>query len=146
MTHRYAISSAIDAWCPELRHHILNRFICRYFVTWKADGTRYLLLLMQWGVYLIDRSFNVQRVQMRFPLRGSTNTKHGSAQRLHNMTLLDGEMVVDSNLVDGTSIRRFLAYDLMMLNGVSVVQQPFKVRTAAGIHSPRTYYTISANS
>jgi hypothetical protein len=29
---------------------------CRYFVTWKADGTRYVMLLLKWGTYLIDRS------------------------------------------------------------------------------------------
>ena len=37
-------------------------------VTWKADGTRYLLLLCMWGTYLVDRSFHVRRVQMRYPL------------------------------------------------------------------------------
>jgi hypothetical protein len=31
----------------------------RYFVTWKADGTRYLMLLTREGVYLIDRSGEV---------------------------------------------------------------------------------------
>lgn len=39
----------------------------RYWVTWKADGTRYMLLLSKWGVYLIDRAFRVRRLQMRFP-------------------------------------------------------------------------------
>jgi hypothetical protein len=39
----------------------------RYWVTWKADGTRYLLLLTNWGVYMIDRSCDVRRAQMRFP-------------------------------------------------------------------------------
>ena len=38
-----------------------------YHVTWKADGTRYMLLLMRDGVYLIDRKFAVRRVTMRFP-------------------------------------------------------------------------------
>ena len=36
----------------------------RFWVTWKADGTRYLLLLCRWGVYLLDRSFAVRRVQV----------------------------------------------------------------------------------
>ena len=36
----------------------------RYWVTWKADGTRYLLLLCRWGAYLLDRSFSVRRVQV----------------------------------------------------------------------------------
>jgi hypothetical protein len=28
-------------------------------VTWKADGTRYVMLLLKWGTYLIDRSGEV---------------------------------------------------------------------------------------
>jgi hypothetical protein len=36
-------------------------------VTWKADGTRYMLLLTPWGVYMVDRAFRITRVQMRFP-------------------------------------------------------------------------------
>lgn len=39
----------------------------RYWATWKADGTRYMLLLAATGTYLIDRSFGVRRVQMRWP-------------------------------------------------------------------------------
>mmetsp|Transcript_13641 Transcript_13641/g.20527 ORF Transcript_13641/g.20527 Transcript_13641/m.20527 type:complete len:114 (+) Transcript_13641:96-437(+) len=38
-----------------------------YCVTWKADGTRALVLIMRHGVYLIDRSFGVTRTQLRFP-------------------------------------------------------------------------------
>lgn len=38
----------------------------RYWVTWKADGTRYLMLLHRAGTYLIDRSNRVTRVQMRW--------------------------------------------------------------------------------
>ena len=68
----------------------------RYWVTWKADGTRYMLLLCHWGVgcpeqlllwsaatstrlwqgtcltlmlrcqvYIIDRSFQIRRVQVQ---------------------------------------------------------------------------------
>jgi mRNA-capping enzyme len=36
-----------------------------YMVTWKADGTRYMLLLCSWGTYLIDRAYSVRRVQVR---------------------------------------------------------------------------------
>lgn len=35
-----------------------------YMVTWKADGTRYMLLIMSWRTYLVDRSFKVRRVQV----------------------------------------------------------------------------------
>ena len=41
----------------------------KYQVTWKADGTRYLLAIMPWGSYFIDRALGVQRVQARFPCR-----------------------------------------------------------------------------
>lgn len=36
-------------------------------VTWKADGTRYMLVLLRWGTYLVDRKFSITRVQMRWP-------------------------------------------------------------------------------
>ena len=39
----------------------------RYAVTWKADGTRYLVYAVPWGTYLLDRAFGVHRVQARFP-------------------------------------------------------------------------------
>ena len=44
----------------------------QYQVTWKADGTRYLLAIMPWGAYFIDRALGVQRVQARFPRRCSS--------------------------------------------------------------------------
>ena len=48
-----------------------------YRVTWKADGTRYLLAIMPWGAYFIDRALGVQRVQARFPCR--CTSKHAAA-------------------------------------------------------------------
>ena len=48
-------------------------------VTWKADGTRYLLLVCSWGCYLVDRAFRVRRVQMRFPR--STDAPLGGARK-----------------------------------------------------------------
>lgn len=72
----------------------------RYRVTWKADGTRYMLFISLQGTYLIDRSGNVARVQMRFP------TKVQKGPRVdypvgppHRYTLLDGEMVMDHDKV-----------------------------------------------
>ena len=37
----------------------------RYWVTWKADGARYMLVANLRGCYLIDRSANVLRLQVR---------------------------------------------------------------------------------
>lgn len=60
---------------------------------------------------------------MRFPC--------SDFQRLHHYTLLDGEMVVDTFL-DGEKrekqVRRYLVYDLVAINGRSVVERPFSER------------------
>lgn len=91
-----------------------------YMVTWKADGTRYLLLAMRWGCFLIDRSFAVRRVELRFPRK--------DGKSLHHCTLVDGEMVVDEAVDTGKRVRRYLIYDAMMLNGTPIIQLPFKQR------------------
>jgi mRNA-capping enzyme len=41
----------------------------RYWVSWKADGTRYMLVTLKTGCYLMNRACEVVRVQMRFPSR-----------------------------------------------------------------------------
>ena len=33
-------------------------------MTWKADGTRYMIAIMRYGTYLVDRKFMVRRVQV----------------------------------------------------------------------------------
>ena len=103
----------------------------RYYVTWKADGTRYMLLTMQDGVYLISRSFEVRRLQMRLPLWGLSKDKKPSFKFLpQNGTLLDGEMVVDEDAGTGEKKRRFYAYDLMSMDGKKLTDLPFKQRYA----------------
>ncbi|XP_062014585.1 uncharacterized protein LOC133731157 [Rosa rugosa] len=100
-----------------------------YYATWKADGTRYMMLITIHGCYLIDRSFNFRRVQMRFPrkhLNGSTE------KSTHHCTLLDGEMVIDTEHLPGPQkkqTRRYLVYDMMALNNGSVVEWPFQERS-----------------
>ncbi|KAI3894509.1 hypothetical protein MKX03_012751 [Papaver bracteatum] len=95
-----------------------------YRVTWKSDGTRYMILINSGGCYLIDRSFNFRRVRMRFPLLQQANrgTTH------NNSTLLDGEMVIDTDPKTLKQKRRYLAFDLMAINGVSVIESPFGER------------------
>ena len=46
-----------------------------YYATWKADGTRYMMLITVDGCYLIDRNFNFRRVQMRFPCKGTNEVR-----------------------------------------------------------------------
>ncbi|XP_078446443.1 uncharacterized protein LOC144715411 [Wolffia australiana] len=92
-----------------------------YYATWKADGTRYMMLITTHGCYLIDRKFEFRRVQMRFPSKGGI-------EGVHNNTLIDGEMIIDTIPDTKKMERRYLAYDLMVLNGDSVVERPFSER------------------
>ncbi|XP_061344419.1 uncharacterized protein LOC133290366 [Gastrolobium bilobum] len=96
-----------------------------YYATWKADGTRYMMLITMDGCYLIDRNFNFRRVQMRFPCRG---TNDGLGEKTHHFTLLDGEMVIDTLPDSQKQERRYLIYDLMAINQVSVIERPFYER------------------
>ncbi|CAI5479663.1 unnamed protein product, partial [Closterium sp. Yama58-4] len=94
-----------------------------YYVTWKADGTRYMMLICPDGCYLIDRNFRFRRVQMRFPAR-----KPVDDWDVHRTTLLDGEMVVDELPGTGVQERRYLIYDLMMLDSMPLGDRPFAER------------------
>ncbi|CAI9098387.1 OLC1v1035024C1 [Oldenlandia corymbosa var. corymbosa] len=96
-----------------------------YYATWKADGTRYMMLITMDGCYLIDRHFNFRRVQMRFPSR---NNNEGLGERTHHFTLLDGEMVIDTVPDSRKQERRYLIYDMMALNSLSIIERPFYER------------------
>ncbi|KAI3848006.1 hypothetical protein MKX03_001118, partial [Papaver bracteatum] len=93
-----------------------------YRATWKADGIRYMMLINSGGCYLIDARFNIRRVRMQFPslqqeIRGI------------NSTLLDGEMVIDTDpKTHHKQERKYLVFDLMAINGVSVIECPFGER------------------
>ncbi|KAK7576606.1 hypothetical protein V9T40_012892 [Parthenolecanium corni] len=89
-----------------------------YRVSWKADGTRYMMLIVGEGqVYFLDRDNSVFRVRnLSFFWRKRTS------QHLVN-TLLDGEMVIDT--VDGQRVPRYLIYDMVVFEGHSIGQEPF---------------------
>lgn len=93
-----------------------------YYATWKADGTRYMMLITSDGCFLIDRNFNFRRVQMRFPMK---QTNEGLGRDTHNLTLLDGEMVIDTLPDTQKKERRYLIYDLITINSVSIIERPF---------------------
>ncbi|KAI3973213.1 hypothetical protein MKW92_038666 [Papaver armeniacum] len=86
--------------------------------TYNSDGTRYMMLITYDGCFLIDRNFNFRRVQMRFP------AKQMEGRETHNLTLLDGEMIIDT-LPDTQKVRRYLIYDLMVINSLSIMERPF---------------------
>ncbi|KAG5022647.1 hypothetical protein JHK85_018989 [Glycine max] len=52
----------------------------------------------------------------------------GMAEKTHHFTLLDGEMIIDTLPDSKKQERRYLIYDLMAINGVSVIERPFYER------------------
>ncbi|XP_021922077.1 mRNA-capping enzyme [Zootermopsis nevadensis] len=89
-----------------------------YRVSWKADGTRYMMLILQENeIYFIDRDNSVFQVSgLKFPHRKDFK------RHLVN-TLLDGEMVIDK--VNGQDIPRYLAYDIIKFDGCDVGRSAF---------------------
>ncbi|XP_053143300.1 mRNA-capping enzyme isoform X3 [Hemicordylus capensis] len=77
-----------------------------YKVSWKADGTRYMMLIDGKNeVYMIDRDNSVFHVSnLEFPIRKEPHL------HLEN-TLLDGEMIIDK--VKGQVVPRYLIYDIV---------------------------------
>ncbi|VVA96156.1 unnamed protein product [Arabis nemorensis] len=103
-----------------------------YYATWKADGTRYMMLMTIDGCYLIDRNFKFRRTQMRFPCRHQTK---GISDKVHHYTLLDGEMVIDNTEGEkGQARRRYLVYDMVAINGESVAERTFCERWNMALH------------
>uniref|UniRef100_G1NLN0 mRNA-capping enzyme n=1 Tax=Meleagris gallopavo TaxID=9103 RepID=G1NLN0_MELGA len=92
-----------------------------YKVSWKADGTRYMMLIDGKNeVYMIDRDNSIFHVaNLEFPFRKDL--------RMHlTNTLLDGEMIVDK--VNGQVVPRYLIYDIIKFNGQPVGDCDFNVR------------------
>ncbi|XP_078047314.1 mRNA-capping enzyme-like [Augochlora pura] len=98
-----------------------------YMVSWKADGTRYMMLIQENGeIYFIDRDNSV------FQVSGLSFPHLTDVRRNLKDTLLDGEMVIDKE-VNGTQIPRYLVYDVIMYDGRDVSQLPYH---------PDRYYKI----
>lgn len=89
-----------------------------YRVSWKADGSRYMMLILKENeVYFFDRDNSCFQVSgIRFPCRDDLNT------HIYD-TLIDGEMVIDK--VNGLSIPRYLVYDIVCYNGDSYMEYEF---------------------
>uniref|UniRef100_A0A3B5JZ23 mRNA-capping enzyme n=1 Tax=Takifugu rubripes TaxID=31033 RepID=A0A3B5JZ23_TAKRU len=92
-----------------------------YKVSWKADGTRYMMLINGKNeVFMIDRDNSVFHIaNLEFPFRKDPST------HLAN-TLLDGEMIIDK--VNGQPVPRYLIYDIIKFNGQPVGQCNFNIR------------------
>nr|XP_012221759.1 PREDICTED: mRNA-capping enzyme isoform X2 [Linepithema humile] len=89
-----------------------------YRVSWKADGTRYMMLVQGDGeVYFIDRDNSI------FEVNGLTFPHLRDINRCLRDTLMDGEMVIDKD--KGKDIPRYLVYDVIMYDGQDVSKLPF---------------------
>lgn len=92
-----------------------------YKCSWKADGTRFMMLIDGPNeVYMIDRDNTVFFVpKLQFPRRKDLNAHIKS-------TLLDGEMILDT--VNGQNVPRYLVYDIVKFEGQDVGKTDFNRR------------------
>ncbi|KAG6745234.1 hypothetical protein POTOM_051880 [Populus tomentosa] len=86
------------------------------------------------------RQFCYQMLELKIPGRGklifpgshpvslSRYTNEGPADKTHHFTLLDGEMIIDTLPDSQKQERRYLIYDMMAINQVSVTERPFHER------------------
>ena len=101
-----------------------------YHLSWKADGTRYLLLIQgRDNIYMLDRDNCVFKVKnLSFP-------KSNDISRHLEKCLFDGELVVDRVKTDPnnpnshvTEYPRFLIYDAITFKDQEVSKMPFDIR------------------
>ncbi|CAO3611848.1 unnamed protein product [Mucor hiemalis] len=95
-----------------------------YFVCEKSDGVRYLLFFLHSSKgpasFLYDRNKCWYYVpNLLFPLRGREN------EYLKD-TIMDGELVLDID--QDTKTWRYLIFDLMVVNGSTIIQRSFSTR------------------
>lgn len=100
-------------------------YLCskKYMVSWKADGTRYLMMVNGADkVYMLDRENSVFTVRnLRFPHRKDMD-------RYLSNTLLDGEFVMDIDPNTNQKIPRFLIYDIIKFENDDVGKMNYQIR------------------
>jgi len=101
--------------------NLKNLTTTKYKVSWKADGTRYMMVIDgKDEVYMLDRDNSVFHVpNLNFFKRKDLNAHLAD-------TLLDGELIIDK--VDGQDIPRFLVYDIVKFESIEVGKTDFDRR------------------
>eukprot|EP00741_Cyanophora_paradoxa_P020865 tig00021318_g20143.t1 len=99
--------------------HLRTLLTERYFACEKTDGTRYMCLICKWGACLICREFKFYPLQCSFPSRDGG---------MLDQTLLDGELVYDKSADGSVDEWRYYIYDMMVLQGRCVMDDPLYVR------------------
>ncbi|KMZ09711.1 mRNA-capping enzyme [Drosophila simulans] len=89
-----------------------------YRVSWKADGTRYMMLIDgKDEVYFFDRNHSC------FQVENVTFVESRNLNEHLDGTLVDGEMVLDK--IGETVTPRYLIYDIVRLSNRDVREEPF---------------------
>ncbi|XP_013107961.1 mRNA-capping enzyme [Stomoxys calcitrans] len=89
-----------------------------YRVSWKADGTRYMMLINKRDeIYFIDRNNSC------FQVENITFVKYNNLHEHLEDTLLDGEMVLDK--YQGQHIPRYLIYDIIKIGSREIGKEHF---------------------
>ncbi|XP_061397952.1 mRNA-capping enzyme [Musca vetustissima] len=89
-----------------------------YRVSWKADGTRYMMLVKgRDEIYFIDRNNSV------FQVENLTFVKYNNLHEHLENTLLDGEMVLDK--YNGQITPRYLIYDIIKIGSRDIGKENF---------------------
>lgn len=120
-----------------------------YYVCEKTDGLRALMLVIinpvtkEQGCFMIDRENNYYLVNgFRFPKLPRSNKKE-LLETLQDNTLIDGELVVQTNPTTKLKELRYLMFDCLAINGRSLIQSPTSSRLAhLGKEFFKPYYDL----
>lgn len=111
------------------RVNLLSLTKVPYVACEKSDGERHMMLVYKGDVFIVDRMFNIYRITLSLP-------------DMDKVTLLDGELIMDANLVTGKAPNvRYLVYDAVHVRGRSVANETLLHRLRAAlleIIRPRT--------
>ncbi|KAK2726457.1 hypothetical protein QYM36_000788 [Artemia franciscana] len=96
----------------------------KYQITWKADGTRFMMLIQGEKTYLCDRDYKIYEVSAKFYSNKMMNELKD--------TLLDGELVLDKWKDKKSDLElsryNFLIYDIISHDGKNIGSLPFNMR------------------
>lgn len=79
-----------------------------------------------------QRCFNLLMLQLTFV----TFVLKGLAEKTHHYTLLDGEMIIDTLPDSHKQERRYLIYDMIAINHVSVIEVWFITHPIIQLNAP----------
>lgn len=136
-TFRYEVASLLDRKQTSFpgaqpvsfaARHLLELQQRDYYVCEKSDGIRCLMYMTsdtngEEVIYLIDRKNDYYHVpNLHFPLEGS-------AQDFHTNTIVDGELVIDTQ-VNGERVMRYLVFDCLVLDEQILMHRTLDKRLA----------------